>query len=61
MAGASAPNRGFGRHVTAGLDDLLTAVPARTDGGPVSLVGWSLGGIHAIGLAAPAQRRVRGR
>jgi len=43
-------NRGFGRQVTAGLDDLLARC-WRESGGPVSLVGWSLGGIHAVGLA----------
>jgi pimeloyl-ACP methyl ester carboxylesterase len=43
-------NRGFGRAVTDGLDDLLRR--ARADGGgPVSLVGWSLGGVHAAELA----------
>src|ERR1700750_2843391 len=33
-------NRGFGRHVTDGLDELLAA--KRTQG-PVSVIGWSLG------------------
>jgi pimeloyl-ACP methyl ester carboxylesterase len=41
-------NRGFGRTVTDGLDRLLAA---RHEHGPVSLVGWSLGGVHAIELA----------
>jgi pimeloyl-ACP methyl ester carboxylesterase len=41
-------NRGFGRHVTDGLDELLTA---KRDGGPVSVIGWSLGGLHAVDLA----------
>ena len=41
-------NIGFGRRVSAGLDDLLAE--ARSSG-PVSLVGWSLGGVHAIDLA----------
>ena len=41
-------NQGFGRRVTDGLDELLDAKRAS---GPVSLVGWSLGGVHAIELA----------
>jgi len=41
-------NRGFGRHVTDGLHELLTALH---EAGPVSLIGWSLGGVHAIELA----------
>jgi pimeloyl-ACP methyl ester carboxylesterase len=41
-------NRGFGQRVTDGLDELLTA---RSEGGPVSLIGWSLGGVHAVELA----------
>ena len=44
-------NRGFGRHVTDGLDELLAA---KREGGPVSVIGWSLGGLHAVDLA---QRR----
>jgi pimeloyl-ACP methyl ester carboxylesterase len=44
-------NEGFGRHVTDGLDQLLAA---KAVGGPVSLIGWSLGGVHAVELA---QRR----
>ena len=44
-------NEGFGRHVIDGLDALLSA---RAVAGPVSLVGWSLGGVHAVELA---QRR----
>jgi pimeloyl-ACP methyl ester carboxylesterase len=44
-------NRGFGRHVTDGLDELLAANRER---GPVSVIGWSLGGLHAVDLA---QRR----
>jgi pimeloyl-ACP methyl ester carboxylesterase len=44
-------NRGFGRHVTDGLDELLAAKRER---GPVSVIGWSLGGLHAVDLA---QRR----
>ena len=42
-------NRGFGRRVSDGLDDLLLA--AAGGGRAVSLVGWSLGGVHAIQLA----------
>ena len=38
-------NRGFGRHVTDGLDELLAA---KRDRGPVSVIGWSLGGLHAV-------------
>lgn len=51
-------NRGFGRQVSAGLDDLLTR--CRRDGdGTVTLVGWSLGGIHAVGLARRRSGAVR--
>ncbi len=49
-------NRGFGRHVTDGLDGLLTA---NQEHGPVSLVGWSLGGVHAIELARRRPAAVR--
>ena len=49
-------NRGFGRHVTDGLDELLTAAH---ETGPVSLVGWSLGGVHAIELARRRPDAVR--
>jgi pimeloyl-ACP methyl ester carboxylesterase len=41
-------NRGFGRQVTDGLDELLAEA---LETGPVSLVGWSLGGVHAVELA----------
>lgn len=41
-------NRGFGRRVSDGLDALLAAAG---EAGPVSLVGWSLGGVHAVELA----------
>jgi pimeloyl-ACP methyl ester carboxylesterase len=43
-------NRGFGATVRAGLDDAL-GVGLDLGAGPVSLVGWSLGGVHAIELA----------
>ena len=49
-------NRGFGRHVTDGLDELLTA---KRGHGPVSVIGWSLGGLHAIDLARRRPDAVR--
>jgi pimeloyl-ACP methyl ester carboxylesterase len=49
-------NIGFGRHVTDGLDELLTA---KREAGPVSLVGWSLGGVHAVELARRRPDAVR--
>jgi pimeloyl-ACP methyl ester carboxylesterase len=49
-------NGGFGRHVTDGLDRLLAA---RRADGPVSLVGWSLGGVHAVELARRRPDAVR--
>ena len=41
-------NGGFGRHVVDGLDQLLAA---KRESRRVSLVGWSLGGVHALELA----------
>jgi pimeloyl-ACP methyl ester carboxylesterase len=49
-------NRGFGRYVTDGLDELLATAHDR---GPVSLVGWSLGGVHAVELARRRPDAVR--
>ena len=49
-------NRGFGRYVTDGLDQVLAATH---ENGPVSLVGWSLGGVHAIDLARRRAHAVR--
>jgi pimeloyl-ACP methyl ester carboxylesterase len=49
-------NVGFGRHVTDGLDELLAA---KREAGPVSLVGWSLGGVHAVELARRRPDAVR--
>ena len=43
-------NRGFSATVRSGLDDALGAA-LELGAGPVSLVGWSLGGIHAFELA----------
>jgi carboxymethylenebutenolidase len=34
----------------ARLDEAVGTLKARTDGGPVGVLGWSLGGSHAIGL-----------
>jgi pimeloyl-ACP methyl ester carboxylesterase len=49
-------NEGFGRHVVVGLDELLAAKAA---GGPVSVIGWSLGGVHAVELARRRPDAVR--
>src|SRR5687768_7239680 len=43
-------NRGFSATVRSGLDEALGAA-LELGAGPVSLVGWSLGGVHAIELA----------
>jgi len=42
MDRAAAPTR---------LDEAVAALKARTDGGPVGVLGWSLGGMYAVGLA----------
>ena len=49
-------NRGFGPRVHAGLDALLDD---RVGRGQVSLVGWSLGGVHAVELARRRPDAVR--
>jgi pimeloyl-ACP methyl ester carboxylesterase len=48
-------NVGFGRRVSGGLDDLL----AEAAGDAVSLVGWSLGGVHALDVARRRPDAVR--
>ncbi len=49
-------NGGFGRHVIDGLDELLDATQEHA---PVSIIGWSLGGLHAIELARRRPGAVR--
>jgi carboxymethylenebutenolidase len=34
------------------LEEAVTALKARVDGGPVGVLAWSLGGMYAVGLAA---------
>jgi carboxymethylenebutenolidase len=43
MDRAAAPGR---------LEEAVTAIKARVDGGPVGVLAWSLGGMYAVGLAA---------
>ena len=43
MDRAAAPGR---------LEEAVTALKARVDGGPVGVLAWSLGGMYAVGLAA---------
>lgn len=49
-------NEGFGAHVADGLDRLLATT---ADEAPVSVIGWSLGGIHAVELAQRHPAAVR--
>jgi carboxymethylenebutenolidase len=42
MDRAAAPTR---------LDEAVETLKAKVDGGPVGVLGWSLGGMHAVGLA----------
>jgi pimeloyl-ACP methyl ester carboxylesterase len=51
-------NRGPTREVTAELPRLVSRL-AREHGEPVSVIGWSLGGIYARKLAARAPRQIR--
>src|SRR4051812_11840310 len=50
-------NVGFGRRIAAGLDELLAG--ASSAGRPASLVGWSLGGVHAFDAARRRPHGVR--
>ena len=50
-------NVGFGRRVAGGLDELLA--DASVAGRPASLVGWSLGGVHAFEAARRRPHGVR--
>jgi len=52
-------NIGFGRRVVAGLDALVAEMSS-PDARPVSLVGWSLGGVHAVDAARRHPGAVRG-
>ena len=49
-------NVGFSHRVSSGLDDLLADSQSN---GPVSLVGWSLGGVHALAVARRRPDAVR--
>jgi pimeloyl-ACP methyl ester carboxylesterase len=51
-------NRGLSRETTAGLSQRLDQLADR-HGQPVSLVGWSMGGVHARSLAGRTPRSVR--
>jgi pimeloyl-ACP methyl ester carboxylesterase len=53
-------NRGFGRDLGRDLGHGLDRLLAHTsEDGPVSLIGWSLGGVHAIELARRRPHAVR--
>ncbi len=52
-------NRGPDRAVLRGMRDRLDALHERDDA-PVSIVGWSLGGVYARGLARRDPDKVRG-
>lgn len=51
-------NTGPSQRISTGLTELLRTL-VDEDGTRVSLVGWSLGGVYASGLAARAPHRVR--
>lgn len=53
------PNLGPTRHILGGLDERLAAIDRREEGRPISLVGWSLGGIFARELARNNPQKVR--